>query len=131
MWLVDRVRKEQALRQKAASTIGAAARGHLARKHLPQPEPEPEPEPELEAQKDAEPEPESQPESDAEPEPEPGPPELEEAPEPGFRITGALLMAPLGRKYKKLYETERNHPSMGWHLYGVLHLTSNRPLIDL
>ena len=49
---------------------------------------------------------------------------------PGFRITGALLMAPLGRKYKKLYETERNHPSMGWHLYGVLHLTSNRPLID-
>ena len=45
MWLVDRVRKDQALRQKAASTIGAAARGHLARKHLPQPEPEPEPEP--------------------------------------------------------------------------------------
>ena len=42
MWLMDRVRKEQALRQKAASTIAAAARGHLARKHL-QPEPEPEP----------------------------------------------------------------------------------------
>ena len=42
---MDRVRKGQALRQKAASTIGAAARGHLARKHLPQPEPEPEPEP--------------------------------------------------------------------------------------